>query len=144
MINPYEWLADRIVAHPRVVGAVAVLVFVVALFGLTLVSMESGEDTYIDKTTSRGALLAHYTDTYQSDAIMIIFESDDILDIQYLNYIEQLQEDLADEQYVVGVSGLCDLLKQGNGGTLPQSSAEVDRIVEQAPPRSSRATCPPA
>jgi len=55
MINPYEWLADRIVAHPRVVGAVAVLVFVVALFGLTLVSMESGEDTYIDKTTSRGA-----------------------------------------------------------------------------------------
>jgi len=53
MINPYEWLADRIVAHPRVVGAVAVLVFVVALFGLTLVSMETGDDTYLDKTTSR-------------------------------------------------------------------------------------------
>jgi len=119
MINPYEWLADRIVAHPRVVGAVAVLVFVVALFGLTLVSMESGEDTYIDKTTSRGALLAHYTDTYQSDAIMIIFESDDILDVQYLNYIDQLQKDLSDEQYVVGVSGLVDMLKQANGGYSP-------------------------
>jgi len=133
MINPYEWLADRIVAHPRVVGAVAVLVFVVALFGLTLVSMESGEDTYIDKTTSRGALLAHYTDTYQSDAIMIIFESDDILDVQYLNYIDQLQKDLSDEQYVVGVSGLVDMLKQANGGILPQSSAEVNHIIEMAP-----------
>ncbi len=134
MINPYEWLADRIVAHPRVVGAVAVLVFVVALFGLTLVSMETGDDTYLDKTTSRGALLAHYTDTYGSEAIMIIFESDDILDIEYLNYIEQLQADIADEQYVAGVSGIFNLLKQGNGGTLPQSSAEVDRIIEQAPP----------
>jgi len=119
------------------------MVFVVALFGLSMVSMESGDDTYIDKTTSRGALLAHYTDTYQSDAIMIIFESDDITDIEYLNYIEHLQQDIADEQYVVGVSGIFDLLKQGNGGTLPQSSAEVDRIIEQAPPSSCRATCPP-
>ncbi|HPC56061.1 MAG TPA: RND family transporter, partial [Methanolinea sp.] len=80
MKNPYEWLADRIIAHPRIVGAVAVIVVVIALYGLTLVTMETGSGTYIDKATPRGATLTHYTDTYGSDAIMVIFESDDITD----------------------------------------------------------------
>ena len=134
MINPYAWLADRIIAHPRVVAAVAVLVFIVALYGLSQVTMETGKDTYIDKDTPRGAMLAHYSDTYGSDAIMVIFESDDITDIEYLHYIERLQNDISDEQYVAGVSGIVDLLRQGNGGTLPRSPAEVNRIIEQAPP----------
>jgi len=134
MINPYAWLADRIIAHPRVVAAVAAIVFIVALYGLSQVTMETGKDTYIDKDTPRGAMLAHYTDTYGSDAIMVIFESDDITDIEYLHYIDRLQNDIADEQYVAGVSGIVDLLRQGNGGTLPRSPAEVNRIIEQAPP----------
>lgn len=133
MKNPYEWLADRIIAHPRIVGAVAIIVLVIAMYGLTLVTMQTGKETYINKATSRGATLSHYTDTYGSDAIMVIFESDDITNTECLHYIERLQGDLSDERYVTGVSGIVDLLKQGNGGTLPQSPAEVNHIIEQAP-----------
>ncbi|MDD1667434.1 MAG: MMPL family transporter, partial [Methanomicrobiales archaeon] len=134
MKNPYDWLAHRVTAHPWRVAGVTVLIFLVALFGTTLLSMQTGSETYIDQETPRGVLLNHYTDTYGSDAIMIIFETQDIRDVETLRYIERLQADIANEQYVEGVSGIVDLLKQGNGGRLPTSSAEVNRLIEQAPP----------
>lgn len=134
MKNPFERLAYAVTTHPRIVAGVAVLVFAIALFGVTLVTMETGDDTYIDKTTPRGALLSHYSDAYGSDAIMIIVESDDITQVECLHYIERLQADVANQQYVERVSGIVDLLRQGNGGTLPGSSAEINQIVSQAPP----------
>jgi hydrophobe/amphiphile efflux-3 (HAE3) family protein len=133
MKNPYDWLAHRVTTHPWRVAGVTVLIFLVALFGITLLTMQTGSDTYIDQDTPRGVLLNHYTDTYGSDAIMIIFETNDIRDVETLRYIESLQADIANEQYVEGVSGIVDLLK-GNGGRLPTSSAEVNRLIEQAPP----------
>ena len=134
MKNPYEWLASTINNHTWTVAGIAVAVFVLALFGLTMVTMETGDDTYIDKDTPRGALLAHYKDTYGSDAIMLIYEADSVRNPDALRYIDRLQEDLRNERYVDEVSGVVDLLKQANGGTLPSSMAEINAIIEMAPP----------
>jgi hydrophobe/amphiphile efflux-3 (HAE3) family protein len=134
MRNPFEWLAAEITTRPLAVAVVAAIVFMVMLFGLTLVSMQTGNDTYLDKDTPRGALLAHYTDTFGSNAMMLIFETDDIRDPGTLSYIDRLQADIADEQSVERVSGVVDLLKQANGGTLPRSTAEIDGILSRSPP----------
>jgi hydrophobe/amphiphile efflux-3 (HAE3) family protein len=134
MKNPYEWLAGAINNHTWTVAGVAAAIFIVACFGLSMVSMETGDDTYIDKTTPRGALLDHYTETYGSDAIMLIYEADSVRNTEILRYIDNLQEDLRSERYVAGVSGVVDLLKQANGGTLPSSKTEIDGIIGQAPP----------
>jgi hypothetical protein len=134
MKNPYEWLASAINNHTWTVAGVAAAIFIVACFGLSMVSMETGDDTYLDKTTPRGALLDHYTETYGSDAIMIIYEADSVRNTEILRYIDNLQEDLRNERYVDEVSGVVDLLKQANGGTLPSSKAEIDGIISQAPP----------
>ena len=134
MKNPYEWIAATINNHTWAVAGVAVAIFVLACFGLSMVTMETGDDTYIDKTTPRGALLAHYKDTYGSDAIMLIYEADSVRSPDALRYIDRLQEDLRNERYVDEVSGVVDLLKQANGGTLPSSKAEIDAIIAQAPP----------
>ncbi|MDD1692556.1 MAG: MMPL family transporter, partial [Methanoregula sp.] len=133
MRNPFQWLAAVITTHPLAVAGVTIVLFLVALFGVTLVTMETGTDTYIDENTPRGALLSHYTDTYGSTALMLIFETNDIKDIETLTYIDALQADISNEQSVERVSGIVDLLKQGNGGTLPGSTAEVERIISRAP-----------
>jgi hydrophobe/amphiphile efflux-3 (HAE3) family protein len=99
-----------------------------------MVTMQTGDDTYVDKNTPRGALLAHYKDTYGSDAIMLIYEADSVRSPEVLRYIDHIQEDLRNERYVESVSGVVDLLKQANGGTLPSSTAEIDAIIAQAPP----------
>ncbi|MCM2465445.1 efflux RND transporter permease subunit [Methanoculleus oceani] len=134
MKNPYEWLAAAINNRTWTVAGVAAAVFIVAFFGLSMVTMQTGDDTYVDKSTPRGALLDHYTETYGSDAIMLIYEADSVRNPDVLRYIDNLQEDLRNERYVDEVSGVVDLLKQANGGTLPSSKAEIDGIIGQAPP----------
>lgn len=134
MENPFAWLARAITTRPRAAAAVAVLVFLVMLFGVTQLSMETGTGTYLDKDTPRGALLAHYTDTYGSDAMMLIFETNDIREIGTLEYIATLQTAIANEQSVESVAGVVDLLTQANGGTLPGSTAEVEQILSRSPP----------
>ncbi len=133
MKNPYEWLASAINNHTWTVAGVAAAVFILALLGLSMVSMETGEDTYLDKTTPRGALLDHYMETYGSDAIMLLYEADNVRDPEILRYIDNLQEDLRGERYVESVSGVVDALKQANGGILPSSKAEIDAIIAQVP-----------
>jgi hydrophobe/amphiphile efflux-3 (HAE3) family protein len=133
MKNPYEWLASAINNRTWTVAGVAAAVFILALLGLSMVSMETGEDTYLDKTTPRGALLDHYMETYGSDAIMLLYEADNVRDPEILRYIDNLQEDLRGERYVESVSGVVDVLKQANGGILPSSKAEIDAIIAQVP-----------
>ena len=101
MKNPYEWLAAAINNRTWAVAGVAVAVFILALLGLSMVTMQTGDDTYIDKNTPRGALLAHYKETYGSDAIMIIYEADSVRSPDVLTYIDNLQEDLRDRKSVV-------------------------------------------
>jgi len=132
--NPYEWLAAAINNHTWTVAGIALAVFIIACFGLSMVTMETGDDTYIDKTTPRGALLDHYTETYGSDSIMLIYEADNVRSPEVIRYIDNLQTDLRNERYVDSVSGVVDLLKQANGGTLPSSKAEIEGIIGQASP----------
>jgi len=131
--NPFDLLVGVVTTRPRIVMAVMAMVFAVALFGTTLVTMQTGSETYMDKDTERGMLLDKYSTTFQSDGIMLIIESDDILNPDVLAYTERLHRDLADEQYVTRVSGIVDLVKQMNGGTLPGSKAEITMALEGIP-----------
>jgi len=133
MRSPYELLARAITKRPFAVLGVVAAVFMLALFGLSMVSMETGDDTYIDKDTPRGALLAHYKDTYGSDAIMLIFECNDVTNPDVLAYIAEIEDDIRNEQYINSVSGITDLMKRANGGILPTSSAEVSAIKSGVP-----------
>ncbi|MBN1195353.1 MAG: RND family transporter [Methanomicrobiaceae archaeon] len=134
MKSAFEWLALIINRHPYTVAGVAAAIFVIALFGMTMLSMETGDDTYVDKATTRGALLNHYKDTYGSDAIMILFETDDVISPDVLSYIDTLEGDIRNERYIRSVTGIVALMKQANGGVLPASQADISRITENAPP----------
>lgn len=133
MFRPFDWLAYQVTRHPGVVAGVALVVFIVALYGTTLITMQTGNEAYLDKNTPRGALLAHYADTYGSDAIMVIIESDDVTRVDTLWYIDGLLSHIQNQQSVERTSGIGTLLKQGNNGTLPRSSAEVRTIIQNAP-----------
>ncbi|ABD41671.1 Hydrophobe/amphiphile efflux-3 HAE3 [Methanospirillum hungatei JF-1] len=133
MFKPFDWLAYQITRHPGVVAGVALAAFIVALYGTTLITMQTGNEAYLDKNTPRGALLAHYADTYGSDAIMVIIESDDVTKVDNLWYIDNLLNHIQNQQSVERTSSIVALLKQGNNGVLPRSSAEVKRIIQNAP-----------
>ncbi|MDT8357204.1 MAG: hydrophobe/amphiphile efflux-3 (HAE3) family transporter [Methanomicrobiaceae archaeon] len=134
MRSPFQWISELICARPMLVAGIIFGIFLVSLYGTTLLTMETGEGTYIDKDTQRGMLLDTYSKNFQSDAVMIIIETDDVTSPLVLDYFDRLLHDISNERYVAGTSSVVDLFKQSNGGTLPRSLADVSAAKEALPP----------
>ncbi len=135
-------LAEVINHHPRRVAVVIGIVFIVALYGMTLITMETGNDTYLNKDSPEGILNKHYTDTFSSNALILIVETSDPLSPQVLSYIDGLEQNINQQENVVGSASIADLLKSANGGILPQSKGEIDRIVARIPPEVKATAVP--
>jgi hydrophobe/amphiphile efflux-3 (HAE3) family protein len=126
-------LANAIVARPKTVLAITAVLIIVALIGATTVTMATGSDTYIDKDSQRGVLLNEYTDTFSSNSIMLLVESDDVLSPDVLKYIDSLQNEVRGERNVKGVTSIVDLVEQTNGGKVPTSKAEIEAAEAAVP-----------
>ncbi len=135
-------LAHVINHYPRQVAVVIGIVFLVALYGMTLIAMETGNDTYLDKDSPAGILNNHYADTFSSNALILIVETSDPLNPQVLSYIDELERDINQQENVVGSASIVDFLKSANGGTLPQSKGEIDRIVALIPAETKATVIP--
>jgi len=129
----FERLAGIINHNPKRVAAVIGIVFIIALYGMTLITMETGNDTYLEKDSKAGILNNHYAETFSSNSLILIVETSDPLDPQVLSFIDELERDLRQQDNVVGSASVVDLLKSANGGILPQSKGEIERIVALIP-----------
>jgi hydrophobe/amphiphile efflux-3 (HAE3) family protein len=129
----FERLAGIINHNPKRVAVIIGIIFIIALYGMTLITMETGNDTYLEKNSKEGILNNHYADTFSSNALILIVETSDPLSPQVLNYLDSLERDINQQDNVVGSSSIVDLLKSANGGILPQSKEEIDRIVAFIP-----------
>jgi uncharacterized protein len=138
----FEALALVINRHPRRVAAVIGIIFIIAIFGMTLITMETGNDTYLEKDSSAGILNKHYTDTFSSNVLILIVETSDPLSPQVLSYLDDLERNINQQENVVGSASIADLLKSANGGILPQSKGEIDRIVARIPPEVKTTAVP--
>ena len=136
-------LAQVINHHPKRVAVIIGIAFIVALYGMTLITMETGNDTYLDKASPEGILNNHYADTFSSNALILIVETSDPLSPQVISYIDELERDISQQENVLGSASVADLLKSANGGILPQSKGEIDRIVALIP-AETRATAVPS
>ena len=96
-------------------------------------AMESGWKTYMEEDSAAGAVYSQYTEEFQSDSIILIVEVSDPLDPSILAYIDRLERDLRQQKNIAGTNSIVEILKNANGGTLPTSRAEVDRIVGSLP-----------
>lgn len=128
----YQKIAELINAKPFVVAAMIILVVVLCFYGASQTSMETGMDTYVDKNTARGSTLNRYMDTFSSDSLVFIVETDDVLDPEVLKYINKLDEQVSKNEYVREVQGITTMIKQAYGG-LPTSKEEVNQIIESVP-----------
>jgi uncharacterized protein len=130
----FKKIAAVITQRTNLVAALLIVIFCIALCGMTMITMETGADTYLDKTSEKGILNNRYTDTFQSDSIILIVESGDPLNHDNLRYMDELETNIRQQQNIESAASIVDLLKSSNGGVLPGSRAEIDRIVGQIPP----------
>lgn len=128
--SPYETIANIINKHTFVIAGIVFAILVVALYGASMTSIETGTETYLFTDRPVGSLLVHYEEIFGADSIILIIEGDDVTTPAVLNYIEELEEDISDERYISSVTGLPDLLKLVTGGEIPQSQAEINNYID--------------
>jgi hydrophobe/amphiphile efflux-3 (HAE3) family protein len=136
-------IAHSIIRRPKLVAGLILVLFCIGLYGMTTLVMQTGWETYIDKDSHAGALQEKYNNDYNSDTIIFIVEASDPLSPAVLAYVDNLETDLRQQQNIKSVQSITDVLKAYNGGTLPSSKAETERIVNSLP-ESTRAMVYPS
>lgn len=130
----FEGIANTIIRRPKLVAGLLFVLFCIGLFGMTSLSMQTGWETYMSKDSPQGILQTQYDKDYKSDAIILIIEASDPLSQDNLAYIDNLEKDFRQQQNIKSTVSVVDVLKSYNGGTLPSSQAETDRIISSLPP----------
>ena len=129
----FEGIANTIIKRPKLVAVLILVLFCLGLYGTTQLSMQTGWETYVDKDSPAGTLQQKYNQEFASSAIILIVEAGDPLSPDVLSYIDYLETDLKQQQNIEKVQSLTDVLKAMNGGTLPSSQAETERLVSLIP-----------
>jgi len=129
----FEGIAHTIIRRPKLVAALVLAVFCIGIYGMTMISMQTGWETYVDKDTPAGSLQEKYNSNFASSAIIFIIEASDPLSPEVLSYIDNLETDLRQQQNVESVQSITDVLKAYNGGVLPSSRDDTERIVSSLP-----------
>lgn len=127
---PFEYIAAAINSKPFIVAGTVFALLLIAIYGATMITMEEESENYLNKDNPIGILLDHYSSSFSSDFIIIIVEGEDVTEPGVVEYLSLLEEDLEDEKYVESVSGLPDILRSANPGTLPQNKVEVEEALE--------------
>jgi hypothetical protein len=130
----FEGIARAINRRPMLVAVLVFSLFLVAIYGMTQLTMQTGWETYLDKNSPKGTIYAEYAAKFQSDStIILIVEAADPLNHDILTYIDTLEAGIRQQPNIKSAQSIVDVLKGANGGTLPASRAEVDRIVDALP-----------
>ncbi len=134
MIDQIFSAIARFVNHrPKLVVGIIGLVFVIAIIGMTMITMQTGNDTYINKNSPEGIVNKEYTNTFNADALILIIKTSDPLSPAVLTYMDRLESDIRQQQHIAGASSVVDILKSENNGVLPQSTGEINALVNQMP-----------
>ncbi len=134
MRSLFESIAEIIVSHPRYVAFVVGTLILLSFLGMSMLHMQTGSETYLDKNSPKGVTYSHYTDTFSQDTLILLIESNDPLSPDVLSYLAYIDRPLGNLQYVASVSSIADLVSQANGGNLPRSTGEISLLKEKIPP----------
>jgi predicted RND superfamily exporter protein len=130
----FSAIAHTVNRRPKLVVGIIAVVFIIALFGMTMITMQTGDDTYLNKNSQAGVINTEYTNTFNKDSLILIIETSDPVSPTVLNYMDRLETDIRQQQHITSVSSVVDILKEENNGILPQSTGEINALVNQMPP----------
>lgn len=72
MRSVFEPIGHLISRHPGAVAVGYLCLLLIALYGTTMITMNTGSGTYMDKSTEAGILFDTYTQTFDSNAVVLL------------------------------------------------------------------------
>ncbi|HTY15063.1 MAG TPA: hydrophobe/amphiphile efflux-3 (HAE3) family transporter [Methanoregulaceae archaeon] len=132
----FEKIAQVITHRPMLVAGIIAAVFIVCLYGMSTITMQTNWEVYLVKDSVQGQQYNRYTTTFQSDPVILLIETDNSLNPDVLQYLDGLENSIRQQQNIKDVVGAPDILRQANNGTLPTSTGEIKNAEARVPPET--------
>ena len=133
MPSLFSRIADLIVAKPGTLSKIILVLMVISLIGMTMVTMETGNSTYMNKNSPEGILSDHYTETFQKETVILLVESGDSTSPVLLQYLDSVEGPIKKLGHVTSITSIVDIIKSLNNGVLPTSSGEMNEVLAKVP-----------
>ncbi|WP_440957083.1 hydrophobe/amphiphile efflux-3 (HAE3) family transporter [Methanosarcina sp. Mfa9] len=134
-------VADFTIKHSRVILAIALLTCFAGIYADQSVPIQSDTNSFIPQDMPS---LIHFKQMQDiipgmGDHLNIILKVRDNSDPQVLEWMDEFsRHEVATRGHVYAATSIVDLVKERNGGTIPETSEEIREIYSEIPERESR------
>ena len=134
-------LAPWVIKNPAIILPIALVLCVGGIVADSHIDTETNVNNFISSDMQAVKDLHIAEDVLGGvNTINIFLEAKDVTDPPVLTWMVQLEQRIDDEQSesIVNSISIADLVKQYNGGTIPETSQAVDDILEAVPSQIAR------
>ena len=115
-----------------VFALVAVVILLSALAASATVQMQMGMDLYIDDDSEEWEDWSYLKEEFdEGNNVFVVVESDDLYHPRTVRAVDRLDGRYSSVDDVRTVVSLADVVKAGNGGTVPETRSGVERAIER-------------
>ncbi len=120
-------LSDLIGNHTFLFIAAVLAFAIVAIYGITMVNTETDYSGFIPSDNPVLMDLVEQADAFpgSTNRLNIIIEADDVLQYDVLREVDEFEKRIEGMEYVESVSSPVDLIKEMNGGAIPETRARI-------------------
>jgi hydrophobe/amphiphile efflux-3 (HAE3) family protein len=133
--NILEKVSEISIQRWRLVLAAALFLSLAGIYADTQVQVDTDFKNYVPQDLPPLIDFVHMSDIFGgTDTIDLIVQADDITDPDTLHWMDEFCLYLkSSRDQVYGFESIATLVKQANGGELPESRTEIRSVIEQLP-----------
>ena len=134
-------VADSTIKHSRVILVIALLTCFAGLYADQSVPIQTDTNTFIPQDMPSLINFKHMQSVIpgQGNHLNIILKVKDSSDPEILEWMDEFgQHEVANRGHIYAATSIVDLVKERNGGTIPESSEEIKEIYSEIPASQKR------
>ena len=132
MLSPFEKVHQTITRYPFLIGCILIVMVLIGIYGATEVTMNTTIQNP-DKTDHASYVYQNYLNNFQSNAVVLMVQADDVRDVNVLKSVAEFEQVLREQSGVYEVQSVYDLVVQYNGGQVPANQQTADAIFAKIP-----------
>ncbi len=132
MLSPFEKVHQIITRYPFLIGCILIVMLLIGIYGATGVTMNTTIQNP-DKTDHASYVYQDYLNNFQSNAVVLMVQADNVRDVNVLKSIYEFEEVLREQSGVSDVQSVYDLVVEYNEGRIPANQQTADAIFAKIP-----------
>lgn len=134
----YEKIGVFIEQRTLLILAVAVLLMFASFYGAQKIEIATGTDTFVKKESRLYQDFDYlYKQNFGTEAIVVLVESDDIVQPEIFKAIDRLEKQLHGREHIIDTISIVSFIKsaqsQTKQGVIPSDKNTIENIIKQVP-----------